>query len=116
MNTGTKLKLLRILHDLDQAKMAKLLNVSQPVYSRYENNEKSLAPDSLIVRRIHEEFDINYEWLVDTEIDPFQFTMAGAGNSKAGEQTNNYYSVPKEFMDVFLVQQQLFEKLIKKFL
>lgn len=42
MSFGLKLKLLRTLHNLDQEKMSKLLNVSVPVYSRYESNQKKV--------------------------------------------------------------------------
>jgi transcriptional regulator with XRE-family HTH domain len=40
MSFGRKLKMIRIEHNYDQKKMIEILNTSQPVYSRYENDEK----------------------------------------------------------------------------
>lgn len=43
MSFGTKLKMLRVTNKLNQDKMSKRLKVSQPVYHRYENDEKDVT-------------------------------------------------------------------------
>ena len=44
---GENLELLRVIHNLSQEEMSKRLNVSPPVYSRYESGEKEVDENNV---------------------------------------------------------------------
>ncbi|OJU73865.1 MAG: hypothetical protein BGO09_00495 [Bacteroidetes bacterium 47-18] len=122
MKFGTKLKTLRTARNLDQDEMSRLLHVSQSVYSRYENDEKSVKADDAFVQRVAEEFGVSAKWLVNEdsninitfEKDSIHTGATGMSGIGVIGQVENYYSVPKDFMDAFIKQQKMLEKLLEK--
>lgn len=117
MSFGTKLKMLRTQFKLDQEQMAKRLNVSPPVYSRYEANKKSILPGDEFIHRVAGEFDVTPEWLIadgDNHV-IFESGSISSGGTGIGP-IENYYSVPKDFMDAFLKQQKMLEKMFAKYI
>lgn len=109
MSFGNKLKMLRVCNNLDQDTISKKLHISQPVYSRYENDEKEVNEDNPVVKRVSEEFDVPVKWLLTTENTNY---VSETGPDSRPTDTN-YYSVPKDFMDAFLKQQQMTEQMLK---
>ena len=117
MSFGIKLKMLRTQYKLDQDQMAKRLSVSQPVYSRYEANKKSITPDDDFVTRVANEFDVTPEWLTTYGDRNVYFENGSIATGATGiGQVENYYSVPKDFMDAFLKQQKMLEKMFLKYI
>ncbi|HRB30018.1 MAG TPA: helix-turn-helix transcriptional regulator [Ferruginibacter sp.] len=117
MSFGTKLKMLRTQYKLDQDQMAKRLSVSQPVYSRYEANKKRITPSDDFVNRVACEFDVTPDWLTaDADQNVFFETGSIATGATGIGQVENYYSVPKDFMDAFLKQQKMLEKMFTKYI
>ena len=55
-----RLRDIREDRDLKQSDIAKLLNVSQQTYSRYENDEISIDKDSLIKLAIYYDTSVDY--------------------------------------------------------
>lgn len=116
MSFGKKLKTLRVYNQLDQIKMSQRLNVSQSVYSRYENDEKEVKETDEFVKRVAEEFDVTKSWLLTENDNSF---LLGKNSSPAGTyptgQIDNYYNLPKDFMDAyFKQQQQMLEMILNK--
>ncbi len=117
MSFGIKLKMLRTQYKLDQDQMAKRLSVSQPVYSRYEANKKRITPSDDFVNRVAGEFDVTPDWLTaDADQNVFFETGSIATGATGIGQVENYYSVPKDFMDAFLKQQKMLEKMFTKYI
>ena len=117
MKFGTKLKMLRTMRSLDQEGMSKLLNVSQPVYSRYESNEKAAKANDSFIKRVAAEFKVEQQWLLNDDANVsivFEKGSIGSGATGMIGEIENYYSVPKDFMDAFLKQQEMLEKLLEK--
>ena len=119
MKFGNKLKLLRSMRSLDQDAMSKLLQVSQPVYSRYERNEKEVKEEDPFLERVSEVFGVSGEWLKsedNTTTIVYENGSIASGATGTGIIGNveNYYAVPKEFMDAHIRQQELMEKLLEK--
>jgi transcriptional regulator with XRE-family HTH domain len=109
MSFGKKLLALRIKHNLNQNKMSERLNISQPVYSRYENDEKEVTESDDFVKRVAEEFDVTRKWLLSKEDNAVFESFVSNNNSPL----ENYYNLPKDFMDVyFRQQQQMLEKIL----
>lgn len=93
--------------------MSKRLKISQPVYSRYENDEKSVGEEDDIVKRVAEEFGVSPQWLTSPDSNNFIFESGSIGAGAYGVgQIENYYSVPKEFIDTLIKQQQMTEQLL----
>jgi transcriptional regulator with XRE-family HTH domain len=110
MSFGKKLKTLRFTNQLDQNAMSKRLSVSQPVYSRYENDEKQVNENDEFVKRVAKEFGINIKSLVAEDDDTTNF------ETTAVAKTENYYNLPKDFMDAyFKQQQQMLEQILNVF-
>ena len=109
MSFGNKLRMLRVSNNLDQDTISKKLHISQPVYSRYENDEKEVNEDNPVVKRVSEEFDVPVKWLLTTENN--SYVSETAQDPRLPE--TNYYSVPKDFMEAFLKQQQMTEQMLK---
>ena len=107
MSFGNKLKILRISHRLDQETISKKLHISQPVYSRYENDEKEVNEDNPVLKRVMEEFNVSANWLLEP-------LLSAADESKNiyELQDRNYYRVPKDFLDAFVRQQRLTEQML----
>jgi len=105
MSFGKKLLTLRVTNNLNQNEMARKLNVSQPVYSRYENDEKDVTENDPFVKRVAEEFDATRKWLLNDDDTSSIEPAKSKGNPNSGT-TDNYYSLPKDFMDVYFKQQQ----------
>lgn len=107
MSFGNKLKLLRVSHKLDQETISKKLNISQPVYSRYENDEKTVSEETPLVKKVAEEFHVTAKWLLAPLV------SLVADNAVDNPSTRgNYYHVPKDFMDALLRQQQMTERVL----
>lgn len=100
MSFGKKLKTLRFIQQLDQNTMCKRLSVSQPVYSRYENDEKQVNENDEFVKRVAKEFGVPIKSLVgeDDAVANFETT--------SDAKTEYYYNLPKDFMDAYFKQQQ----------
>lgn len=98
--------------------MSKLLRVSQSVYSRYENNEESVKADDPFIQRLSEEFGVSAKWLVNDDsninITFEKDSIQPGGVTGVIGQVENNYSVPKDFMDAFIAQQKMLEKLLEK--
>ena len=109
MSFGTKLKMIRTEHKLDQNAMSDILHVSQSSYSRYENDEKEVNENSPIVIAVAEAFSKNVKWLVEPEHKNKAVFEAGSIGSGTGiGQIENYnLNVPKEFMDALLNSQKM---------
>lgn len=114
MSFGKKLKQLRFIHQLNQTKMIERLNVSQSVYSRYENDDKSVTENDDFVKRVAGEFDVTCKWLINDDGD--KTISENVGNSTAEiKQLESCYSLPKDFMEVyFKQQQQMLEMILNK--
>lgn len=112
MNFAKKLLTLRVTNNLNQNEMARKLNVSQPVYSRYESGEKEVRENDDFVKRVAEMFDVTRKWLLDEDdIQLIEQPLLKDLNTAAN--VGNYYALPKDFMDVyFLQQQQMLEKIL----
>ncbi len=110
MSFGNKLKILRISHRLDQDTISKRLHISQPVYSRYENDEKQVDEHNLMVKKVAEEFGVTPDWLLSSE-NNILHDAAAAGHHLSKDM--NEYIVPPTFLDTLLKQQQMTEQLIK---
>ena len=115
MSFGKKLKTLRDRHHLEQKDMCKRLNVSQPVYSRYERVEKEVSENDGFVKRVAEEFDVTRKWLI-AENDSTNIFESGSISTSANGlgQIENYYNLPKDFMDAYFKQQQHMLEIILK--
>ena len=102
MSFGKKLKMLRFTNQLDQNAMSKRLNVSQPVYSRYENDEKQVNEKDEFVKRVTEEFTVTGKWLLDETSSNTLIETGGITNTaNSNGPIENYYSLPKDFMDAY---------------
>ena len=66
-----RLRDIREDRDLKQSDIAKLLNVSQQTYSRYENDEISIDKDSLIKLAIYYDTSVNYLLELTDERKPY---------------------------------------------
>ncbi len=66
-----RLRDMREDRDLYQADIAKLLNVSQQTYSRYENDEISIDKDSLIKLALYYDTSIDYLLELTDERKPY---------------------------------------------
>lgn len=109
MSFGNKLRMLRVSNNLDQDTISKKLHISQPVYSRYENDEKEVNEDNPVVKRVSEEFDVPVKWLLTAQNNSYSPETEGEGRLPV----NAYYSVPKDFLEAFLKQQQMTEQMLK---
>ncbi len=107
MSFGNKLKILRISNRLDQETISKKLNISQPVYSRYENDEKEVNEESPLLKRVTEVFNVSANWLLE----PLLASTAEDENKNEMHE-ENYYRVPKDFLDAFVRQQRLTEQML----
>lgn len=58
-----RMKLLRKQHNLSQADLAKLLNISRQSYNFYENEKRD--PDTTMLIRIADIFDVSLDYLLD---------------------------------------------------
>lgn len=113
MSFGIKLKLLRTMHKLDQNKMSERLNISQPVYSRYENDDKKVSLSDTIVQKVAKEFNVTGEWLTSTDNTNIVFENGSITNGATGiGKIDHYYSVPKDFLDAFIKQQKMTEEIL----
>lgn len=108
MSFGNKLKILRVSNRLDQETISKKLNISQPVYSRYENDEKEVSEENPIVKRVAEQFNVTAKWLLE----PLTNVLAEEESSYE-LQKENYYRVPKDFLDAFLKQQEMTGRMLE---
>ena len=59
------LKLLREKHKLSQEKAAKLINISQSNYSKYEQNK--ILPDILMLIQLANYYDVSLDYLCDRQ-------------------------------------------------
>ena len=102
------------MHKLDQDKMSKRLNVSQPVYSRYENDDKKAKPTDDFVKKVSEEFNVSFDWLTspDNTNIVFENGSISAGANGVIGKIDNYYSIPKDFLDAFIEQQKMTKEII----
>ena len=66
-----RLRDIREDRDLKQSDIAKLLNVSQQTYSRYENDEISIDKDSLIKLAIYYDTSVDYLLELTDERKPY---------------------------------------------
>ena len=91
MSFGKKLKMLRVINKLNQTEMMQRLTVSQPVYSRYENDEKEVTENDEFVKRVVEEFDVTSKWLI-AENDSTNIFESGSISTSANGlgQIENY--------------------------
>ncbi|MBC7935971.1 MAG: helix-turn-helix transcriptional regulator [Rhizobacter sp.] len=113
MSFGTRLKMLRVKYRLDQDRMSKRLNVSQPVYSRYENDEKHMEDHHPFVQRVAEEFNISMQWLTSTDDDDLPVGDNNTGHHTTFSKIENNFTVPGEFIDIMLKQHELSEQILK---
>ncbi len=109
MSFSTNLKLLRISHKLDQETMSKRLNVSQPVYSRYEKDKKEIKESDDFVKRVCEEFDVTIQWLFNSSMD----IMITHPIDPETSQLERNYNIPREILNALLKQQQITESLVR---
>ena len=109
MSFGRKLKMIRVEHNYDQKKMIEILNTSQPVYSRYENDEKIVNEHTPIVIKVAEHFNKTIDWLLEDEVkNKTVFENGSIGSGTGIGQIQNYnINVPKDMMDALLNQQQM---------
>ena len=116
MSFGKKLKTLRVINQLDQNDMCKRLNVSQSVYSRYENDEKKVTENDEFVKRVAEEFDVSTVWLATGDDDAAVLKKGSiTGVTNGTVQPENYYTLPKDYMDAFFKHQlHLMEMILNK--
>ena len=99
--------MLRMSHNLDQNSMGQRLNVSQPVYSRFENDKIALEENNDFVRRVIEEFTVTQKWLMSDDNNSTILESGSISTSANGlGQIENYYNLPKDFMDAYFKQQQ----------
>jgi transcriptional regulator with XRE-family HTH domain len=85
---------------LNQNEMSLKLNVSQPVYSRYENGDKEVDEKDEFVKQVAIEFDVTRKWLLNGD----DITNNEESHNSA---TESYYNLPKDFMAAYFKQQQL---------
>ncbi|MEJ7609783.1 MAG: helix-turn-helix transcriptional regulator [Ferruginibacter sp.] len=109
MSFGNKLRILRISNNLDQDTISKKLHISQPVYSRYENDEKEVNEDNPVVKRVSEEFDVPVKWLLTAQNNSY----VPESDPENRPPDPGYYSVPKDFLEALLKQQQMTEQMLK---
>ena len=107
MSFGNKLKILRVSNKLDQETISKKLNISQPVYSRYENDEKEVNEENPVVKRVAKEFHVTAKWLLGSADDRVAEEDHGYESGDGG-----YYRVPAAFLDALLKQQEMTEQLL----
>ena len=107
MSFGNKLKILRVSNKLDQETISKKLNISQPVYSRYENDEKEVNEENPVVKRVAKEFHVTAKWLLGSAND-----LVAEEDSGHPSGNEDYYRVPKEFLDALLKQQEMTERVL----
>ena len=118
MSFGTKLKMIRIEHKLDQNAMCKQLLVSQTVYSRYENDEKEVDENHPFVIAVAEAFNKSAKWLVAPDHkNNAVFESGSIVNGNGIGQVENYYSFPKNVMDTMLhtidTQQSMMKEILQ---
>lgn len=61
MNFGKKIKNLRIKNNLTQSELGKILNVTKPTISKYENNETEANFET--IKKISEYFNVTFDYL-----------------------------------------------------
>ena len=104
---GKNLELLRVIHNLSQEEMSKRLNVSPPVYSRYESGEKEVDENNEFVKQVAAEFGITAIALVSKEINIKIFEDGKAeATSFDIKQMGKCFMMPKEFIEVFFKHHQ----------
>ena len=95
--------MLRVTHQLSQNEMIKRLNVSQSVYSRYENDEKEVSENDAFVKCVAMEFDVTRKSLLgdddESNSDEASNTIA---NPTAFGSLKNYYFIPIDLMERIL--------------
>ncbi len=114
MSFGNRLKQLRKQYNFTQGQMSEKLAMEQSTYSKYENDK--LSPNIEIIKRVAADFNISTEWLIEPDGNHVTFEQGSTNNGNGLIQTENYYAVPKEFMDAFLKQQQMIDLLVKELL
>ena len=108
MSFGNKLKIVRVSHRLDQDAISKRLNVSQPVYSRYENDEKEVNENNALVKKVAEEFHIDVTWLL-SQGDEKVYDLHTCNDP----QKNYGAAIPKELADAIIKQQHMMEQMMQ---
>ena len=62
MKLSQRIRAMREDHDLTQTDIAKLLNTSQTVYSRYERDERTLPTEMLYTLALYYNISADYLW------------------------------------------------------
>ena len=117
MSFGKKLKMLRVINKLNQTEMMQRLTVSQPVYSRYENDEKEVSENDGFVIRVSLEFKVTLEWLFDENDSSIFITQKTAQPEvvNGNEKPESIYTIFKDYIEAcFKQQQQMLEMIMNK--
>lgn len=112
MSFGIRLKMLRVKYKLDQETMSRRLLISQPVYSRYENDAKLVEEYDPIVARVAAEFNISPQWLLssdDEELLPH--TGIPAGQQKIKKPGD--HPLQDELAEIMRKQFELNEQILR---
>ena len=77
------------------------------MYSRYENDEKVVNENDAFVNRVTKEFGVTSKSLMAEDGNAAIFESGNIATAANGMgQIENYYSLPKDFMDAYFKQQQ----------
>lgn len=68
MKLSQRIRAMREDHDLTQTDIAKLLNTSQTVYSRYERDERTLPTEMLYILALY--YNISADYLLGLTDEP----------------------------------------------
>jgi transcriptional regulator with XRE-family HTH domain len=97
MNTGTRIKLFRLLNGLTQQELSEAVKTEPTYLVRYERGP--IVPPTRIVFRLSEELGIEPKWLVESSTAPFVFLMAEP--LKAGMTARQITGISKSFQELF---------------
>ncbi len=104
MQFAKNLKTIRENNNLNQQDMSEKLFMSQSNYNKYEKGK--LKPSENLVERVSNEFNISKEDLKHGNV------IFENGSIQKGNGIENYYSIPKEVIDLIASQQKMMEQMI----
>jgi transcriptional regulator with XRE-family HTH domain len=103
MFNADRLKKLRKDLGLSQVQMGHRLNVEQSTISKYETNNQDI--NLHLLQRLNEEFGIDPNEFIVTNNKNVHFEKGSVVNGNGVVQSENYYAVPKEFIDSIMSTQ-----------
>lgn len=98
----------------NQAKLAKALNLTRSTISLNESGKRGFSKRTL--RDIADYFDVNYEWLLNGEGEPYNEGVKSVLAMLQKEYTLDELDIEiiKKYLDLSPIERQVFKDFIKK--